>query len=519
MTRYAMLVAALGVGLFARDDLPALPDDLARVPATAQAVVTVRVAALWDGGLGRDIRKVFGKDLAKAMTDVKDTVGISPESVERVTFCAFDLTGSEEGVVLVRHATKLDPKKVPSRLFEGGTEQKIAGQTVLVRGGAAGFLSDDGRTLGIGSLSAVRSLLEAKPARPPAGLAAMLDKATKHHVAAFVDPAPFAKRADQLPAALGAVKPLLAAKGGVAWLDVGPDTRLGARLTFADEKAAARAGKAVDVARKVASLTLSGAAERIAGGSKEVAALLAKAEAALDDAAVVSKGSAVEAALGLTIDRETTAGLIQGVVLQAREMATRAQAANNLKQIGIAMHNYHNTNGTFPPPAVYDADGKALLSWRVLILPYVEQDALYREFRLDEPWDSPHNRKLVAKVPPPYVSPQGKPSAVGGTFYQGIHGNGAFFDGKRGLRLIEITDGSSNTLMVVEASADVPWTKPGDLPFGADGKLPKVGGLFDGGFNALFCDGSVRFLKAAIKPDRLKLMILRSDGMPIPADD
>ena len=90
-------------------------------------------------------------------------------------------------------------------------------------------------------------------------------------------------------------------------------------------------------------------------------------------------------------------------------MRTRrgGQCINNLKQIGLAMHNYHARHKTFPPAYTVDKDGKPLLSWRVLILPYLEQDALYKEFHLDEPWDSEHNRALIDRMPTTYLCPGG----------------------------------------------------------------------------------------------------------------
>src|SRR5882672_4340583 len=76
---------------------------------------------------------------------------------------------------------------------------------------------------------------------------------------------------------------------------------------------------------------------------------------------------------------------------------TLATASNDLKQLALAMHNYHSAYGQLPPAAVRDKNGKLLLSWRVLILPYIEQDNLFKEFKLEEPWDSDHNKKLIAK--------------------------------------------------------------------------------------------------------------------------
>src|SRR5438093_7201056 len=83
----------------------------------------------------------------------------------------------------------------------------------------------------------------------------------------------------------------------------------------------------------------------------------------------------------------------------ANEKEARQTSVNNLKQLALAMHNYHDTYGHLPPAALKNKKGKPLLSWRVALLPFVEEDKLYKEFRLDEPWDSAHNKKLLAKMP------------------------------------------------------------------------------------------------------------------------
>src|SRR5437588_6801844 len=97
--------------------------------------------------------------------------------------------------------------------------------------------------------------------------------------------------------------------------------------------------------------------------------------------------------------------LLLPAVQAAREAARRAQCTNNLKQIGLAMHNYHSSNNCFPPAFTTDRDGKPLLSWRVLLLPYLECSSLYANFHLDEPWDSPHNRPLVNQMPSVFACP------------------------------------------------------------------------------------------------------------------
>jgi prepilin-type processing-associated H-X9-DG protein len=522
MIRYGVRLGALvmvGVlGLGAREDDGGLPDDLARVPASSQAVLSVRVADLWNSELGKDARKALGKEENHVVAEFKRTFLVPPDQVERLTVCGPELVENRAVVYLTRVTTKLDAKKALPKLIPEGREEKIGTQAVYIGRDRAAFLSDDGKTVVIGTPLGVRNLLEAKPGKPSAGLALMLSKAAKHSISGYVDPSPLAKMIDKLPPPLAPAKPLILATDGVAWLDVGYTSKLGMKITFKDEKEAGRGRKAIDAARALGSLALSGLSERIAAESKPLAALMSKVEKALDDGSVAQKGSAVDAALELTVEKATVAGLLKEMAGKALVASARAQSVNNLKQIGLALHNYHSRHDVFPPQAVYDKDGKALLSWRVAILPYLSQDELYKQFNLDEPWDSPHNKKLIAKIPRSYVSPHGKASAVGGTFYQAFLGKSAAFEGKRGLKITNFFDGTSNTILVAEAAADVPWTKPDDLPFDPDGKLPKLGGLFENGFNTLFADGSVRFISNSIKVDTLKALITRNGGEPLGSD-
>jgi hypothetical protein len=264
-------------------------------------------------------------------------------------------------------------------------------------------------------------------------------------------------------------------------------------------------------------VSIDGFGESIKEQSTAVAALLFRAAKTLEEAPLEQKGTTIKAQLALKMDKAEVASLLKDAVIPLREAALRQQQANNFKQLGLAMHNHHDSVGMFPPMSTYDKDGKPLLSWRVHLLPYIDQAELYKQFKLDEPWDSAHNKKLIAKMPPLYATP-GKASTIeGGTRIQAFVGKGAFFEGKRGLRFADFTDGLSNTFMLVEAEKEVPWTKPEDLTFDPEAKmLPKLGGAFKGGFHALFGDGSVRFIADTLKPETLKLYIQRNDGIVIP---
>src|SRR5262249_12437540 len=144
---------------------------------------------------------------------------------------------------------------------------------------------------------------------------------------------------------------------------------------------------------------------------------------------------------------------------------------------------------------------KSNLSWRVELLPYLDHVDLYQEFKLDEPWDSEHNKPLIAKMPPIYMGPPG--TEPGKTYFQVIVGPGTPFENGKDNRLQEIKDGTSNTLLVVDGARPVIWTQPDDLAFGPD-TTPMVGGLMPNVFLAGFADGSVRPL-----PRNLEMGLLR----------
>jgi hypothetical protein len=216
-------------------------------------------------------------------------------------------------------------------------------------------------------------------------------------------------------------------------------------------------------------------------------------------------------------------------VQAAREAARRSQSLNNLKQIMLALHNYHDTHRGLPPAHTFDANKKPGLSWRVLILPYIEQDALYKQFHLDEPWDSEHNKKLIAQMPEVFKSPNSA-AGEGKTNYLGIGGKkGAFpppalpMDDRPlvvGLSFKDFTDGLSNTVVVVETNDKIAeiWTKPGDYEFNEKEPLQGLTGLRPGGFLVGMGDGSVRFISERIMPDMLKNLFERNDGKQVDID-
>lgn len=178
------------------------------------------------------------------------------------------------------------------------------------------------------------------------------------------------------------------------------------------------------------------------------------------------------------------------------EMATNeANSSDYLKQLAGAIVSCAEKNNGDIPRDTSDNNGTKLLSWRVHILPYIEEEDLYKQFKLDEPWDSENNLKLVEKMPKILASPRVSVKRKGFTVYQGFAGPGSFFEpGKQLVYPSSIPDGLANTIMIVESSAAVPWTKPVDMPFDPDKDLPDFGKAYGARPLAALCDASVRII-------------------------
>ena len=190
--------------------------------------------------------------------------------------------------------------------------------------------------------------------------------------------------------------------------------------------------------------------------------------------------------------------LMLPAVRRGGEAPRRTQCRNNLKQIGLALHNYHDVYQLFPPAYTVDQTGQPLHSWRTLILPFLEQQHLYESIDLTKPWDDPANADAYKTIVPPYICPSATIDRLH-TTYTGMVGPDACLPPTQSRSLSEIKDGTSETVMVIEAAEPdaVHWMNPQDvgvrflLSFNADSELDH-----EGGTHALFADGSVQFLSA-----------------------
>jgi len=199
------------------------------------------------------------------------------------------------------------------------------------------------------------------------------------------------------------------------------------------------------------------------------------------------------------------------------ESRLRMQCSGNVKRIAVAMHDYHETHGKFPPAIGYGPDGKTPHSWRVALLPFLGQAELHKKYDFSEPWDGPNNLKLLEEIPAVYRCPK-----IGGdstdSSYIVLTGPSTVFSGPGGTSKSDISDGTNSTLLVVEAEREIPWTKPEDIPYDPDGPPPKLGGLHSGGSYAGFADGSVRWIADSTPEKTLQALCTKAGKEPKQAE-
>jgi hypothetical protein len=515
-----LLVAAVAaVGLVpsersASAQAPALPPELQLVPHDAAFFLHADAAQLWGGSIAKAIRAADPKTLDQFVGQAKEMFGVTPDQLRTVTVFVPKLKeprDSQQLGLVVTFAAPVDATKLKAgfaKLVGNNPDEKIVLRTPTDKTAVV--------LVGLGE-----EYFKPRPANETGPLSAAIKEAAtgKHTLVAGSALAnlPDQIRADDVPGFLRSFQPLFKAESITAVVDLGKD------LTAEVRVKAGTAAQAIDC-EKALGLLVSLGQEGLGEGIKELAS--AK-EPMLKDVVTIMKAvqDGLKGAKFTTDKTETRVSLkvpadlpfgsaFVGAKVKVQGAAARAQSQNNLKQIGLAMHNYHDTHGAFPPAAVCDKTGKPLLSWRVLILPYIEQDELYKEFKLDEPWDSEHNKKLVAKMPKVYMVP-GQPDGASDTYYRAFVGNGALLEYVRGPKITEITDGTSNTIMVVTAADAVPWTKPDELAFDPDKDMVKLLGTLPQGTvcNTAFCDGSVRAIDTTkLKKATLNALITKAGG-------
>jgi hypothetical protein len=183
----------------------------------------------------------------------------------------------------------------------------------------------------------------------------------------------------------------------------------------------------------------------------------------------------------------------------------------NLMQLALALITYQQVHGQLPPAIVCDKDGKPLYSWRVLLLPFLEEEPLYNEFHLDEPWDSANNSRLLPRMPGVYSPPACTAREIPPyhTMNKVFYGEQCPFEGQEGLRIGEDFSDGFRTFLVVEAGEPVPWTMPADLDYSPNEPLPDLTGAIADGFRASMCNGSTRLIVEGTPESDIRAFIIR----------
>ena len=201
---------------------------------------------------------------------------------------------------------------------------------------------------------------------------------------------------------------------------------------------------------------------------------------------------------------------------------TGSRCKNNLRQIALALQNYYDAYRALPPPYIADENGQPMHSWRVLLLPFIEQQGLYQQYKFDEPWNGPNNSKLALEVAwwHPFMCPADPKPSGDMTNYVLVVGKNAMFENGRSTTFADVTDGLSNTIMVVEvANSNIHWMEPRDLDFetmsliiNASQNGDCISSQHTNGAHVAFGDGRIVFLNNYLLPETLRKLIDRRDG-------
>ncbi len=497
------------------------------IPPNAMAAIAIRVPDL--------LRQLDNKDLKALIEKVSplEQMGIRVDELEEVKLAlvAPDANGggpskqfflrSIKPLDWIEAMRKVDPSQQTID-FNGTKYYKPSFRRGAIE---EAFYMPDERSVVGGSEARIRDLIQTggKAARPT--WADGWDKVSGGQVAAMIDAETFARLMNAERANRNRNDPILPLleplweNSRVAFVGINLNKNLviTAKSESQSEEAAQKLSKNLPALQTFAENGVDGLSKQLehAQMPKEekdmFLQLLRVGKDLLEHVQITQQGTSVSVQTQSDkIGPDTIAGLLIPATQRMRSAAKRMTSANNLKQIALAMQNYQAVHNCFPPAVIMGPDGKTPHSWRVELLPYLDQNQLYQSYRMDEPWDSENNRKILDQMPRTFKADPDTVTTA--TSYVVLTGKETIFSGKEGVRTGAITDGLANTILVVEAKNDIPWTKPIDLEYDAKKPLPKFGGYFPEGFNAAFADGSVHFFAPAIAEKTLRAMITKAGG-------
>lgn len=515
-----------------------LPEDLAAVPPDALAFIHVRVADLLNNPSVRYVlRQTDPKMVEAAHRQMEQEIGLKVTDIDRATVVFIlhpqQFRRGPEPLFLVQTREPINRERLlKSVVPEGQKEEGTGVYSSPARTTAVRFISD--RLIAIGPRETVQHQALARP-RADGPLARALAEAAQQHslVAGFQMPREVAAMIrDEYTKhrwRRGIEESMVSdwifdVQQGTLVVEAGYNAMCKAEVTFGGEWQAKRAHRAAHACVLLMQAFCTMAQEEVAD-SRPFVQLFTTLEHALDDTVVELQGTTVRA----SVQVKFPPAILDQAALEAFHLLDlpddRQERMAPLRQLGIAMHNYHSDFDRLPSHAIYGKEGKPLLSWRVALLPYMGQDQLYRQFHLDEPWDSDHNKKLLALMPKLYELP-GSSAAAGHTYFQvpvtpadykGIYRT-IFLQAPRShvsLGQLAVKDGTSNTIMILESNKAVPWTAPQDVILPADEQpMPQFGANpASGRFLVCLGDGSVRSLLSTAAPGQYPSLMRQLLGM------
>jgi hypothetical protein len=540
-----------------------LPADLDLVPRDAAAFFHFRAKDMWQSEWMKDARYILEKAGPEAWKEFERKCPINPTTIDRITLVMltprefdhpFSTVDPEalSALVVVRTTQPYDRLQL---LQAAGTREKAYRRNIyhFHEDLWSGLVLVDDKTFLVGSEDAVVRWFDMAKTKNTAGplQAALTEAAQKHHIVFGFNPTLLGKEAQGAPPP---IQKLLEAHCGTVTLDLDKEIRLDLRLDYQKAEQAQAGEKAVrdtlelgrqGLAQPIGMLEkqLKDSGDKVENAVQNFAILfglgfLREVDSLLKDAPVQRQGTtvtlpfryrklesanmAVVSLAGIQIlGRNASAAFGQvGASIGGKDAKDPMQV--HLETLHQAMEKYHADKGSYPPATLVDKDGRPTMSWRVALLPYINDEAktLYNQFRLDEPWDSLHNKRLIKKMPPAFRSPNRYAwgASQWKTRDQVFTGAGTLFEGAKTTRKTDVT---SKLILLVHTGDDraVYWTKPADIAYVPDGPLPQLTGRYDNQFQVLLNDGSFRRIQVPMDEKDLRSLILRQkvDSAPSPA--
>ncbi len=527
-----------------------VPAEFRNIPADAMVFAHVDVEALLKLKIGDAIQAAMVEDLKKMIIEAEENTGITPGMVKSMTVFIPALKQPSKAESFYLKVVLLKPydktkfvaaiKKAHPMAVEADGIVSFKPDAKSVKDLATGKVSDPPKPVVVDLKQATQftiyySLDEKYQANPPATdgpLTAVLksSRGNVFTVAINIGQLPAEVRGDAIPAELKPIQPLMLCDSMVTTGQLNGDAlTVSVRFHSKDKVKVVEAEKSLTVGVSLLQVVLSAGIQQLDksndASQKEYVPLMKSLTEIVRNAKVIKNENDGYADVTFKSDATFTIPFAKFLAVapgKMRSAAAQSRTQNNLKQLGLGMHNFLDaTGGGFPAAAICDKDGKPLLSWRVAVLPYIEQDKLYKQFKLDEPWDSDHNKKVLENnpMPPQYLLEGVSKPGENTTYFRVFAGNGALFEMTKPTKIRDVTDGTSNTILIATAATAVAWTKPEALDFDPKGDMKKLMMLDNEGCNVALADGSVRFLMSTIKAETLKALITKGGGEVINLDD